>query len=141
MRRQGWWIAARDYVPNARLFFSHQKRAAEGRRVFSMIGRLVGWIFFLAGLSVLVRDVLVWIDTKRWAPIALGQLWFDLDRSSLNLTQAVVQRYIHPFLWDPIIVTILLCWAFAVLMVLGLLILVLSGRRGRARTPLSRRPS
>jgi hypothetical protein len=105
-----------------------------------MIGRLIGWVFFLAGLAVLVRDVLVWIDTKRWAPIALGQLWFDLDRSSLNLVQAVVQRYIHPFLWDPIIVTILLCWAFAVLMVLGLVILALSGRRGRTRA-VSRRPS
>ena len=106
-----------------------------------MIGRLIGWIIFLAGASVLVRDVFVWIDTKHWAPIALGQLWFDLTRSSLNLVQAVVQRYIHPFLWDPIIVTILLCWAFAVLMVLGLLMLAIFGRRPRAATPLSRRAS
>jgi hypothetical protein len=106
-----------------------------------MIGRLIGWIIFLAGVSVLVRDVLIWIDTKQWAPISLGQLWFDLSRSSLNLVQAVVQRYIHPFLWDPIIVTILLCWAFAVLMVFGLLILALSGRRARRRSGLSRRPS
>jgi hypothetical protein len=106
-----------------------------------MIGRLIGWIIFLAGLSVLVRDVLVWIDTKDWAPIALGQLWFDLNRSSLNLVQAVVQRYIHPFLWDPIIVSILLCWAFAVLTVLGLLILAVSGKRARSKRPLSRRPS
>ena len=106
-----------------------------------MIGRLIGWIFFLAGLSVLVRDALVWIDTKHWAPIALGQLWFDLNRSSLNLVQAVVQRYLHPFLWDPIIVTVLLWWAFAVLMVLGALILALSGRRAQTRAPLSRRPS
>jgi hypothetical protein len=107
----------------------------------SMIGRLIGWIIFLAGLSVLVRDVMVWIETKDWAPIALGQLWFDLNRSSLNLVQAVVQRYIHPFLWDPIIVSILLCWAFAVLMVLGVLILAVSGRRARQRRSLSRRPS
>ena len=106
-----------------------------------MIGRLSGWIIFLAGVSVLVWDVLIWIDTKQWAPISVGQLWFDLSRSSLNLVQAVVQRYIHPFLWDPIIVTILLCWAFAVLMMLGLLILALSGRRARRRPSLSRRPS
>jgi len=104
-----------------------------------MITRLIGWIIFLAGVSVLVRDVLVWIDTKRWAPMALGQLWYDLNRSSLNLVQAVVQRYIHPFLWDPVIVSILLCWAFAVLMVVGLVILAVS--HGRARTALSRRPS
>ena len=106
-----------------------------------MIGRLIGWILFLAGTAVLARDVLVWVETKHWAPFALGQLWFDLDRSSLNLVQAVVQRYIHPFLWDPIIVTVLLWWAFAVLMVLGLVILALSGRRTQTRAPLSRRPS
>src|ERR1700740_3074174 len=106
-----------------------------------MIGRLIGWIILLSGFSVLVRDVLVWIDTMHWAPIALGQLWFDLNRSSLNLVQAVVQRYIHPFLWDPIIVSILLCWAFAVLMMLGVLILALFGRRARQQASLSRRPS
>jgi ABC-type Fe3+ transport system permease subunit len=104
-----------------------------------MIGRLIGWVLFLAGLSVLVRDVLVSIEAKRWAPIALGQLWFDLDRSSLNLTQAIVQRYIHPFLWDPLIVSLLLCWAFAVLVLLGLLILTISSRRMRRRLPASRR--
>ena len=94
-----------------------------------MIGRLIGWIIFLAGVSVLVRDALVWIDTKHWAPIALGQLWYDLNRASLNLVQAVVQRYIHPFLWDPVIVSILLCWAFVVLMVLGVLLLIIFRRR------------
>jgi hypothetical protein len=104
-----------------------------------MIGRLIGWIIFLAGLSVLVRDVLIWIDTKHWAPIAVGQLWFDLSPSSLNLAQAVVQRYISPFLWDPIIVSFLLCWAFAVLVVLGLLMLVFSSRQ--VRSAISRRPS
>jgi hypothetical protein len=94
-----------------------------------MVGRLIGWIMFLAGFAVLVRDALVWIDTKRWAPIVLGQLWYELNRSSLNLVQAVIQRYIHPFLWDPVIVTILLSWAFAVLMVLGVLLLVIFRRR------------
>ena len=106
-----------------------------------MIGRLIGWTFFLAGVAVLVSDMLVWIDTKHWVPIALGQLWFDLDRSSLNLIQAVVQRYIHPFLWDPVIVSILLCWAFAVLMVLGLLVLAIASKwKRRSKNPSLKRP-
>jgi hypothetical protein len=96
-----------------------------------IVGRLIGWVAFLAGAAVLVRDVLVWIDTKHWAPIALGQLWYQLDRSSLNLVQAVIQRYIHPFLWDPIILTILLSWAFAVLMILGVLLLAVLRKRVR----------
>ena len=96
-----------------------------------IVGRLIGWVVFLAGAAALVRDGLVWIDTKHWAPIALGQLWYQLDRSSLNLVQAVTQRYIHPFLWDPIIVTVLLSWAFAVLMILGVLLLAAFRKRVR----------
>ena len=98
-----------------------------------IVGRVIGWILFLAGAAVLVRDLLVWIDTKHWAPIALGQLWYDLNRSSLNLVQAVTQRYIHPFLWDPVIVSILLSWAFAVLMVFGVLLIVLFRKRSARR--------
>jgi hypothetical protein len=99
-----------------------------------IIGRVIGWIMLLGGAAVLVRDLLVWIDTKHWAPLALGQLWYDLNRSSLNLVQAVVQRYIHPFLWDPIIVSILLFWAFAVLMVFGALLLIVFRRRSPRRS-------
>jgi hypothetical protein len=106
-------------------------RKSGGRGASMIVGRLIGWVAFLAGAAVLVRDGLVWIDTKHWAPIALGQLWYQLDRSSLNLVQAVTQRYIHPFLWDPIIVTILLSWAFAVLMILGVLLLVVFRKRVR----------
>ena len=102
-----------------------------GRGASMIVGRLIGWVVFLAGAAVLVRDGLVWIDTKHWAPIALGQLWYQLNRSSLNLVQAVIQRYIHPFLWDPIIVTILLSWAFAVLMILGVLLLAVFRKRAR----------
>jgi hypothetical protein len=98
-----------------------------------IVGRVIGWIFLLAGAAVLVRDLLVWIDTKHWAPIALGQMWYELNRSSLNLVQAVVQRYIHPFLWDPIIVSILLSWAFAVLMFLGVLLLIVFRKRNARR--------
>jgi hypothetical protein len=91
-----------------------------------IVWRIVGWGALLAGLSVLVRDVVTWFDTRVWAPLALGQLWYDLDRSSLNLVQAVTRRYISAFLWDRVIVNVLLCWAFAALIGLGLVILLLA---------------
>jgi hypothetical protein len=94
-----------------------------------IVWRMVGWGALLAGLSVLVRDVIASFDTRVWAPIALGQLWYDLDRSSLNLVQAITQRYISAFLWDRVIVNILLCWAFAALIGLGLVILLLARKR------------
>jgi hypothetical protein len=98
-----------------------------------IVWRLIGWIMLLAGLSVLVRDVTAWFSTKIWAPIVVGQLWYELDRSSLNLVQAVIQRYVSPFLWDRIILSFLLCWASAVLVGLGALVLVLSRARRQPR--------
>jgi len=98
-----------------------------------VVGRLLGWLILLAGLVVLGRDLIGWYDTRVFAPIALGQLWFDFSPGSLNLAQAVIQRYVHPALWDPVIVTVLLWWASAVLIVLGLLILWLFRPRERRR--------
>lgn len=36
-----------------------------------------------------------------------GEIWFSLSPDSLNLIQAVTQRYISPSLWDPTIVAVL----------------------------------
>ena len=94
-----------------------------------IVWRIVGWGALFAGLSVLVRDVITWFDTRVWAPIAVGQLWYEIDRSSLNLVQAVTQRYVSAFLWDRVIVNVLLCWAFAALIGLGLVILLLARKR------------
>lgn len=91
--------------------------------------RLTGWIALLIGLALLARDVVAWFDTKVWAPIALGQLWYELDRSSLNLVQAVMQRYVSAWLWDHVIVQILLWWASAVLTGLGAAIVLLTRKR------------
>lgn len=99
-----------------------------------IVWRLIGWIFLLAGLSVLARDVVSWIETKVWTPLALGQLWYGLNRSSLNLVQAVTQRYVSPFVWDQIIVNILLCWAFAVLIGIGAAIVLLAHKRPLRRS-------
>ena len=98
-----------------------------------IVWRILGWIMLLAGLSALVRDVIAWLNTKVWAPLAVGQLWYELNRSSLNLVQAVIQRYVSPFLWDRVIVDILLCWAFALLIGLGAAILLLARKRPHRR--------
>jgi hypothetical protein len=94
-----------------------------------IVRRAIGWLFVLAGLSVLVRDVIAWFENRVWTPIAVGELWYHIDRSSLNLAQAVIERYVSAFLWDQIIVRILLCWAFAVLIAVGAVILLLARRR------------
>jgi hypothetical protein len=101
--------------------------AHRGRRL--IICRIIGWMLLLTGAAVLVRDVVAYFQNNLWTPLALGQLWYTLDRSSLNLVQAVIQRYVSPFLWDRVIVALLLCWASAVLLGLGAFVLVLARHR------------
>jgi len=36
-----------------------------------------------------------------------GEVWFALSPNSLNLMQAVTQRYVSPELWDPTIISLL----------------------------------
>ena len=57
--------------------------------------------------------------------VELGNLWHNKAPESLNLTQAVVQRYIHPDLWSHVLLPILLAPAFAVSSVIAILALLL----------------
>ena len=93
-----------------------------------LVGRLVGWVLLLAGLIVLVRDLIGLLDTGSFSPIVLGELWFTLHAPSLNLAQAAIQRYVHPALWDPVITSALFLWASVALIVPGLALIVLCHR-------------
>ena len=94
---------------------------------------IIGVIVFFTGLPLLATDVLVWKDTGIWEPMAIGQLWQYLNYQSMVFIQLLVEQDITPFAWDPVIVRFLVCWAFAALMGLGILIVVLSHRRTRRR--------
>jgi len=97
-----------------------------------IVGRTIGYVLLLAAVAALAYDAAAWYDTGAFAAQAAGELWFRLHHPSLNLAQAVVQRYVDPRLWDPLIVAGLLWPAFAVLGVPGLLLAWLC-RAGRRR--------
>lgn len=103
-----------------------------------IVGRVIGWILLIAGIAVLARDVFVWLDTGTLLLITAGELWFRIDNESLNLVQAVTQRYILPELWDPVIVTVLLWPAFLVIGVPGLLLTWLFRPRERRKSGMFR---
>jgi ribose/xylose/arabinose/galactoside ABC-type transport system permease subunit len=80
-----------------------------------IIGRLIGWIVLLAGLSVLTRDLLVWLDTGRWLPLSLAEAWRLFGEGRIEGIAAVP----------------LAAWAVPVLTVLGAALIVLCRRRGQ----------
>ena len=53
----------------------------------------------------------------------LGALWFSIDPFSLNLVQAVIERYVWEPLWDPVLVAVLQLPAAPVFGVLGVLLI------------------
>ena len=80
-------------------------------------------------MVVAARDILRYVETDGYAAIVVGELWYDLHRDSLNLAGAVIQRYIHPALWDPAIVWVLRLPAWLVFAVPGLALWILCRKR------------
>ena len=96
------------------------------------LGRVVGWVLVCLALAALGYEVLLAAATGTWRMIAAGELWYALDRNSLNLAQAITQRYLHPALWDPLIQSLLTWPAWSLLGAPGVaLVVALSGRRRR----------
>ena len=96
--------------------------------------RLVSLLIFGLGLFLLGRDSALILYNEVSSPTALGALWYELDRMSLNAFQAFVQRYLHPAIWDPFISFLLRLPAFTLPLLLGgvwLLLDMAAQRRGR----------
>ncbi len=72
-----------------------------------IIGRLIGWLITAAALMAVGAEVVATLETNAYRGLALGELWYLLNRDSLNLMQAVTQRYLLPILWDGAVVLLL----------------------------------
>ncbi len=94
-----------------------------------IVGRIIGWILLIAGLLLIGAELLASLQAGEWAPMLLGQLWFEFDSESLNFVQAIIQRYLLPFLWDPMIVTLLLAPAWVTFLVPAVLLLIICRKR------------
>lgn len=66
-----------------------------------------------------------------------GRLWANLDIASLNLIQAIVQRYIYAPLWDGVFVPLLLLPGWEAI---GILVLILAVIGAAFLFAASRRP-
>ncbi|MBI3452570.1 MAG: hypothetical protein HY057_07055 [Rhodospirillales bacterium] len=97
-----------------------------------MTGRLIGWVLIVAALLAAGQDALGFLRSGTYAMAPLGELWYALHPGSLNVIQAVVERYLHPWLWDPVLFSVVLTPAWIVFAVPGIVLLILF-RHGRNR--------
>lgn len=94
--------------------------------------RVLGWLLLAGAAVALGADVVASVQAGAVVTNPAGAIWYKCAPDSLNLVQAVVQRYIHPALWDKAIFPLLTLPAWVGLGLLGVL-LVLLGQIGRGR--------
>ncbi len=105
----------------------------------SLVLRITGWLFALFSVGIMATLGLRLFE-GRSMEIPWGEAWYNLDAGSLNLMQAMVQRYSSPDFWDNQIVPLLQrpIWqgmggAALVLLALAVVFMV-AGRRRRRRS-------
>ncbi len=71
-------------------------------------GRVIGWLLIVLAVATAGHEAITSLDAGAYVSFAFGTLWAKIDLASLNLVQAVIQRYVSPWLWDVVIVNIIL---------------------------------
>ena len=86
--------------------------------------RHLGRFILLLAFAVLTVGVCVWLAGHDVTKSA-GKVWYQLAPESLNLSQAIVQRYLLPEIWEQVAVPLLLrpFWESVILLFILLLIL------------------
>ncbi len=79
---------------------------SEGRRL-RKLGCFLGWPFAIATFAVAAWEFIAREPEKGFELRPAGQMWYLIDKDSLGLFQVVVERYIWPPLWDPVIFSLL----------------------------------
>ena len=68
------------------------------------MARLLAVLFLaLAALRGFFDWQLANLNETAFAFLPVGQVWFNFDKNSLQLVQAVVERYLSPIIWESII--------------------------------------
>ena len=84
--------------------------------------RTLGSGLLMVALIALILDLAATLfGGSGFAATPLGNLWFALHSSSLNGLQAGIQRFVSPYLWDPIISSVLRMPVWTAFGALGLL--------------------
>ncbi len=100
--------------------------------MLKFVSKMVGLLFLALALIAAVLDITRSIANSVLTYTPLGQDWFNFSNSTLNLFQVGIQRQLGlPWLWDSVIVNILLAPSWLIFAILALMFLWLGRRRDR----------
>ena len=94
-----------------------------------MLLRLLGvWLLLLAMVAAVVDATKSLAGGGAWVVTPMGEQWKALSPETLEGAKAGIQTHAAPFLWDPVMLTILAAPAWSLFGVFGIL-MILAGRR------------
>lgn len=93
--------------------------------------RVFAYVLLALAAALAVWEGVMAAESGTWRLISFGEVFFRLAPEWLNLAQAVVQRYVWAWLWDPAIQTFLLWPAWPVLGGVGAVLWLIRRRRRR----------
>jgi len=103
------------------------------------MARLLAFVLFGLALAAAGNDLIMASDKgKPFEFLPIGQYWFELHRESLQLVQPALERYGFEFVWDPVLLWLLVQPAAPALAILSVVFWVLGRRRGPRKPRRSR---
>ncbi|HEX9491201.1 MAG TPA: hypothetical protein VF930_13010 [Stellaceae bacterium] len=101
-----------------------------------LIGRIIAVLLLIGAALVTLQDAIGWYTTGVFEPTVVGTLWHKYSPNTLLLAQPAIQRHVSPWLWDNVIIHVLLFWAAPTLAVPALILLWQTRGRRRRGTRL-----
>ena len=95
--------------------------------------RIIGYFFAILAITSASYEVWQAVAETGWRMLSLGEIWYKIDSQSLNVSQAGIQRFIVPWLWEPGITTILRMPAWVVFGALSLMLLWAGRKKFRGK--------
>ena len=96
--------------------------------------RLLGmWLMLIAVVSMVIDGTRSLADNQI-VITSLGAQWSQISESSLLATRKAVEQNLHPFVWEPLIFSLLLWPSWAILGLLGTLFYWTGRKRYKVRT-------
>ena len=88
--------------------------------------RLFGQGLVFSGIFLGLWDAVCWLLFGSFSIPDIGSLWYRFHSESLLLLEPAVSRYAHPYVWDPMILEILIAPTGLVLFLFGILIIIIT---------------